>query len=384
MNAVYAEKSSSFDNQEGTLAMWAKLSPEEMRERMQWYLRNEWSVLEKKLHIVDASIPDAIGVVIIFGGGYRGHVDAHHFTDVMHAYKNAGFSVLRVDMPGFGRSQPQLPGWEGQIASFAQFVRIAKSLIFVVFMAERHRGKPIITFGYSLGTIVWKLFFVLYPVFQRFVAGNISVSSPFDVDHNADRRYAALMRLRRFLRPLFFAIARAFAKKDVDAYEPDPYSIRDPLHFKRPMKMWTAYQIVSAIDRVFAKPERIVIPELYVHGRNDKIARLHSVLHVLERTATPSDKKKLIVYDNVGHLLLQEHPEAIPDIVAWSVACAKAAPVRSAVSLQIGFMERSARSIIEFIIGLMRQLWYLVWEDIVKPELRQLRIRLRIWKKGSK
>lgn len=371
--------------------MAAKLTPAVMREHM----RREWRAQKRTLHIEYHDLPEdsALGTVILTHG-YRGQVDAPHFVALVDAYKNAGFHVIAVDLPGFGRSTPTMDFMHGQILSFSILVRVGKSLLYHALLSNEKSGKPIILVGYSLGALLWKRLLQIYPELQRYVAGRVAISEPLrvDNDHNVRRE---LVRLKLVLKPIFKTAAeicsliprtaaRAFAKIPVAEYEPDEFSENDPHHYKKPMNAWTAGQILLASERAFAASGRIVIPELYAHGSKDETAPLDAVKDAIVRSATPSEKKKLAVYDDIDHLLLQRNPAVIGDIIAWSVECARNAPPRNPVHPHIGLIEKSIRGLVEIIIDALRSLARLVWSDVIVEFWRKIRATIYVRMRGKR
>ena len=354
------------------------LTPQQMKE----YIKNEWRLHRKTLYrrFIDQPADRAIGSVIIIHG-YRGHIRAPHFKDLANSFDDAGFNVVSCDLPGFGKSAPFAPGMEGQVLWFGGLVRITKLLLYHVLISREKSEKPVFLIGYSLGALVIVRMIQIYMGLQRHIHGVILISVPMRVDHNARKE---ILRLKVILKPLFGLIARFRPKMPVASYEPDEFSMDDMSHFKGDMNAWTAFQILKASENARARPKRIHVAALFVHGKEDTVAPLADMEWTYGQIATPAADKEKKVYEAIDHLVLQKHRTAITDIVNWAVMRTKIGSTQASIYPHVGLIEIGIRGLWDFLISAGRQFWFLVWSEVISEWLRRAKATCRIWFRGTK
>lgn len=254
-----------------------------------------------------------VGNVLIIHG-YRENVGSAHYRDLTDYFVERKFNVVAYDLPRFGRSPAERPELEGQIVSFAELVRSAKSMLFAILDSEQKSRVPTSIVANSIGGLVVCRLLQIYPYLQQHIASIVIIAGPFRVEHNARKE---LLKWKKIVKPFFKLLVRIRPHFAVDHYEPDEFSKDDPHHYKGAMDAWTANQILIASEKTNAHLKKIRIPVLFVHGKDDKVAPLDAMERAFGAVGTARDDKDKRVYPNIDHHLLQRHRHAMEDIVKW-------------------------------------------------------------------
>jgi alpha-beta hydrolase superfamily lysophospholipase len=341
----------------------AKLTPEFIRR----YLKQEAKGVRKGLYrrFIDQPEGCDTGNALICHG-YRGNIRAPHFKELANQFDDAGFNVASFDLPRYGKSRIERPELHGQIVSFAELVRAMKSMLFAILDSSQKSKVPTVLVGYSIGTLVILRMLQIYPYLQNYICAIVLVAAPLRVDQNARKE---LLKWKKVVKPLFKLLVRIRPHFAVAHYEPDEYSKDDPHHFKGAMNAWTANQILVASEKARVHIKKIRVPVLFIHGEDDQTSPLDAMEWAYGQIGTPRDDKEKIVYDGLGHLVLQKHRRAIEDIIRWSKIRVKLAPPPPKIHDDPGPEDR-IQELFEILIDLIRRLMGWAWKvlgDFLSP-----------------
>lgn len=289
---------------------------------------------------------------ILFQHGFRGHGEPYiPYAEYLSVEKNA--NVVLIDLPAHGKS----PGGKCRIGHIKHMEACVNHGAVVTCAKNK---SPLILMGFSVGGLV-ELHYLLLSAprhIRNRVAGIIGIGVPLDVSNN-------VKRWRLWLAPI---IAHLFPQREIPelrmnieelSHDPEKREkvMADPLVYKGPLNMWTAYIIhqmtkavryqlwahfhkkasttfLQRLKNFFYRRKNaypVDIPMLFLRGADDPIAELapyetyeipvvsfpgfrHEILTGegtevvikyidawIEQTAIPRWKRKLAVRNHAHH-----------------------------------------------------------------------------------
>lgn len=258
--------------------------------------------LPTRAWLPDDDAPRA-GVVLVHGlGEHVGRYEALATRMV-----RAGYAVHGYDQRGHGYAQgsrAQVRRFEDLIGDLAQFVATVRAW---------HPEVPLVLFGHSMGGVV-----AVRALQTDAVRADLLVlSSPAlrDGTELPGWARAAVARLAEPF-PNLPTVRIDVAALSRDAAEVDAYR-QDPAVFHGPVKARLGTQMAKHGALAIAEAERVRVPVLIVHGKNDRLARpgasgeLHRALHGRDAT--------LELYDEGPHELFHDplRDQVTEDVLAW-------------------------------------------------------------------
>jgi acylglycerol lipase len=248
-------------------------------------------------------------------GTVRGVVVVHHgladhsarYAGFAERLVRAGYSVWAHDMRGHARSA----GPRVSIGRIDELTGDLDKLVALV-RAQEH-GLPLFLFGHSLGGLTT----VLYAIEHQPNVAGVILSAPgiaFDIPAFGAGaiRFASAIAPNA---PLLKTPHEEFSTSSEVIAEMG----RDPLIESQEGPARTARSATDGVRRIWAHPERLVVPVLAVHGTNDKVVAPIASRDLVARAGTPD--RTLRLYDDLQHDLLHEPDggadRVAQDIVAW-------------------------------------------------------------------
>jgi alpha-beta hydrolase superfamily lysophospholipase len=219
-----------------------------------------------------------------------------------------GYTFCMHDLRGHGRS---IKGEDrGFVEKFELFVKDVESFIDLV--SRRFSAGSVHLFGHSMGGLIAvyyagavgkgirslitsgaAVYIPQPPLIQRFVVGLLSIVSP-------------RKRIQLPINPKELSTDEAVAK----AYAEDPLVVKDPT-------VRLVYELYKASKTVWRYVDRIQVPALILHGREDRIVPVEASER-LYRTISSKDKK-LVIYDGMKHEILNERNKEVVyrEVLDW-------------------------------------------------------------------
>jgi acylglycerol lipase len=257
------------------------------------------------------------GVVVIHHG-LADHSD--RYAGFAERLVHAGYAVWALDMRGHGRSA----GVRVQIDRIDDLLDDLDA--FVALVRQREPGRPLVLYGHSLGGLTAALYAIER---QPSIAGVVLAAPGIAADGPAIQ--IAGIGLVAALAPN----AKIFALPHAD-FSSDPKVVaemdHDPLiaQIDGPARM--ARAAVDGIARVWAHPEKLVVPLLIVHGKDDKVTAPSGSRDLVAHAGTAD--RTLDLYDGLHHDVLHDPggDRVAADIVAWLDKHTGGAPTGAAPS----------------------------------------------------
>ncbi len=269
----------------------------------------------------------AIGNVVVLHG-YRDRL--WDLAILIKALSDAGFNVLAYDLPNHGTSIED-EAQRGKIVSFKDYVTTAKIMVWRMLLSRTRGQLPTYIVGYSLGALIATSLMELDPLIQRKIKGLVPVSLPLEFQYT----------VRPYLRPLKWPIERIifpladrflsdvpvdrliFTKQSRSLNLPQINKEiaealgdeTDPFYYSGPIVVHMARVFHDAAVGALRGISKITLPVLFVHGRNDAVASLHGVQKAYLRIG--SAERDHVLFENVGHDIFKEKPQACLHIVDW-------------------------------------------------------------------
>ena len=250
-------------------------------------------------------------VVVMLHGIFE---NGGHYDHVAEALNERGHAVHALDLRGHGRS-------EGQRILVYHFERLLDDVEdFLECVRERHPGKKIFLFGHSLGALVA----IWLTISRSPDIDGLMLSAP--TLSIGGKAYPLL----RSLVPWSNLLIPPLQKMNIPC----------PL-IERKFPLRTGAEIVRAAVKVSKRMEKISLPVLIMHGKNDTVT-LPQGSRMLYRRSSSTDKT-LKLYDHMRHAILKEsdREKVIGDMLDWvdSRASSNELPEDSYVERQEGYKE---------------------------------------------
>lgn len=209
--------------------------------------KNEWPIHNPK-------------ALILLVHGLGEHSGRYEYQQLAADFNTAGYSVTSFDHRGGGRS-------EGLVAHIDRFTQLTEDLAMVA-KAEKPDEIPFILLSHSLGGLIAARYLIDH------------IDHPFDMAIfsapavKADDSMAPLLRKIAPIVSKFFPKLPA-AKLAQNMISKDP-KVReryqaDPLIYKGKVRARKGYETLKSMEYVVDKFQKINIPILIMHGREDKI-----------------------------------------------------------------------------------------------------------------
>ncbi|MBM7114531.1 lysophospholipase [Archangium primigenium] len=200
--------------------------------------------------------PQAV-VVLIHGIGEH----SGRFRRLVQALVSRGHAVYALDLRGHGRS----PGQRGHLMAWTEYREDVRA--FVSAVAAREPGRPLFTYGHSMGGLIVLDYVLHHPEGLR---GTVISAAPFESVGVATPLLVTLARILSRLWPRFSLQVplEAAALSREPAHVAD--YLADPLVHRECSARW-AVESLEANVWVKAHAADLRLPLLLVHGEEDRI-----------------------------------------------------------------------------------------------------------------
>ncbi|VFQ75418.1 unnamed protein product [Cuscuta campestris] len=229
---------------------------------------------------------------------------------------SSGYGVLAMDYPGFGLSE----GLHGYVPSFDKLVDDVIEHYSKVKENVNWRTLPSFLFGQSMGGAVALKVHLKQPGAW---SGAVLVAPMCKIaDDMVPPRLLTciLIWVSKFLPKQKLVPQTDLAKlafRDAKKREQAAYNV---IAYKHKPRLGTAVQLLKTSQEIENLLEKVSLPLLILHGKNDKVTD-PSVSQALYEKASSQDKK-LNLYEDAWHSLLEGEPDemihrVITDILSW-------------------------------------------------------------------
>ncbi|CAI9110681.1 OLC1v1010748C1 [Oldenlandia corymbosa var. corymbosa] len=265
-----------------------------------------------KSWLPEANQPKA---VICFCHGY-GDTCTFFFEGIARKFASAGYGVFAMDYPGFGLSE----GLHGYIPSFDGLVDIVIEHYSKIKESPEFRSLPSFLFGQSMGGAValkvhlkqpnsWTGAILVAPMCK--IADDIT---PPWLVKQVLIGIAKLLPKQKLVPQKDLADLACREKKKRYAMD---YNV---ISYKHKPRLRTALELLHTTQEIEKQLDKISLPLLILHGKADMLTD-PSVSQALYEKARSTDKK-LILYDDAYHSLLEGEPDEMilrvfNDIFSW-------------------------------------------------------------------
>jgi len=241
--------------------------------------------------------------VLVIHHGLADHSD--RYAPFAEKLAKAGYAVWAFDMRGHGRSA-------GPRVVIDRIDDMLDDLdAFVALVREREPNRPIVIWGHSLGGLAVALDAIER---QPAVAG-IVLAAP-GIAFDAPALQAAAVR---FVAPIAPNAKLLDTPHDKFSKLPDVVAEmdRDPLIHQPPGPARTARAAIDGVARVWAHPERLVVPLLVVHGTADQVTAPSGSRDLVARAG--GGDRTLRLYDGLYHDVFHNPggDRVADDVKAW-------------------------------------------------------------------
>lgn len=253
--------------------------------------------------------------VICYCHGY-GDTSTFFFEGIARKFASSGYGVLAMDLPGFGISE----GLHGYIPSFNGLVDDVIEHYSKIKENPDLRDLPRFLLGQSMGGAVALKVHLKQPEFWN---GAILVAPMCKIADDVVPPWA--------VKKLLLGVARVLPKlKLVPQKDLADMAFRDPkkkpltsynvISYKDRPRLGTAMELLNTTQDIENQLQNVSLPLLILHGKAD-IVTDPSVSKALYEKARSSDKK-LNLYDDASHALLEGEPDDVilrvfNDIITW-------------------------------------------------------------------
>ncbi len=242
--------------------------------------------------------------VVVIVHGLKDHAD--RYAELAERLVAKGFAVYAMDLRGHGDSE----GDRVWVNCFDEYVADVHRYLDLV--ERREPNRPIYLFGHSMGGAI----VTLVALGQRRLAGLV-LSAP--ALQPTDDVSPALIGATKAIGSLFPGLA-VFDLPDAK-FSRDPKAVAalaaDPLVYHGSAPAKTAASLLTAMERIGDRMERMFVPLLVLHGSADQLTNPHGSQE-LARRARSSDKS-LKLYPGLAHDLWHEpeKEQVIADLLGW-------------------------------------------------------------------
>jgi len=256
------------------------------------------------LYLLTNKVRSPKGVFIIVHGLAEYCERYNYLVEILN---QNNISVYRYDMRGHGKSGGK-KGWVDNYNSYIkdldQIVKIAK---------EENKDIPVFIMGHSMGGFITAAYGIQN---KNKVEGIILSAAALEKPENAKGINSLLIKTFNKIYPTYemkndLGKLVSRDKKVVDKY------IRDPLVLKKiSIKLYYEF-LIKGIEWLQKNIDKFEYNCLIIHGKEDKIVNYKSSVRFENKIK--SNDKKIILYDNLYHEILNEKEKdnVIKDILVW-------------------------------------------------------------------
>lgn len=243
--------------------------------------------------------------VIIGVHGYAEH--SGRYNHVGEKLASNGFAFYMHDLRGHGNSG----GERGYVRSFSEFIDDLH--LFMDRILEEVEEEKVFLFGHSMGGLIATIYAIEHPErLKGLILSGPALMSGIKVSPIS----FVLLKIIAAIRPKY----RPKIKIDASLLTNDPEVNKayeeDPLVFKRgTIRLLT--EMLKAMDYAIANADKIRVPTIIFHGKEDKIVPLQASQVLFDKISI--EDKELVLMDNTKHEVLNDlkKEEALNKIIQW-------------------------------------------------------------------
>ncbi|MDL2292700.1 alpha/beta hydrolase [Acholeplasma sp. OttesenSCG-928-E16] len=222
------------------------------------------------------------------------------YDHVVEALNKAQYDCLRYDHRGHGKSS----GKRGKLKSFHNLVDDLHELV----KLEKARSKKVFLLGHSMGGSVVNIYDAKYHDVDGIISSAAATNTP---------EQAKILRKIGFWWLRWVSVKNELGDKlsrdpnVVIEYESDPYNLR-----KYYLSL-AGEVFVSGYRYLKKNYSNMIVPILYLHGKEDKIVDASFSTHM--HLVVPAKDKEIILYEGAKHEIFNEinKEEVIADCINW-------------------------------------------------------------------
>jgi alpha-beta hydrolase superfamily lysophospholipase len=258
---------------------------------------------DKTTLFVKRAILPLMKAIVVIVHGVCEHNERYDY--ITSALNNAGFSVVRFDLRGHGKSG----GERGYAASYHEFSDDLNEIISVT--GKDFPDIPVFVLGHSMGAFISALYEILYPDRTK---GQILSGIPAIVLPLSDIKLLKKLPYNKF--PKMNAVNKLAKLVSKDPQVVQNY-IEDPLNLKKSTIKMSAEMFLKGPEYLAGHINNSKTPCLVLHGQEDKIVTEKSSEWFYENISSLDKTRK--VYPGLYHEIFNE-PErdyVIDDVIKW-------------------------------------------------------------------
>lgn len=253
--------------------------------------------------------------VVYFCHGY-GDTCTFLVEGIARKLASFGYGVVAMDYPGFGLSE----GLHGYIPSFDKLVDDVIEHYRKAKEKPEFRNLPSFLFGESMGGAIALKVHQKQPNAWN---GAVLVAPMCKIADNVVPSWLVtqiLIGVAKFLPTQKLVPTQDLGELAVREAKKREHTAYNVISYKHKPRLQTALELLNATKEIERLLEKVSLPLLILHGKNDMVTD-PSVSKALYERASSSDKK-LFLYEDAYHALLEGEPDEMilrvfGDIISW-------------------------------------------------------------------
>lgn len=302
-------------------------SPTEQNVRSPPYLHSEYrlpfpfnGVKNSSIYYQVWSLPTAkiqrnVDILVVHGlNDYGGR-----FTQVCVPILEAGFRIIALDLPGFGRSSEL----HAYVTDWRDFIKATKLVVDHVKErnVEENRQRNLILYGGSLGGLIVIEYSIQYP--NTFDALTIQAPLIHVASQSRPSKFFEIIAKALVSSPLgrlpLVAAQRGKSSSDPAVLEG---FFSDPQTYHGNLRIATGLALLDAIEWIKTKLGEVRKPFLIQHGLSDRVTLSDGTRDLFAQAQTPEDQKTLLLYEQCEHDMWRDPfagERVMNDFINWLI-----------------------------------------------------------------
>jgi len=251
------------------------------------------------------------GVCVLLHG-LNGHSSHGSNLSTAHHLLNSGFSVVALDLEGHGRSG----GTKGFVPNIEKHF-VGDVIALLVRTRQKFPTQPVFLMGSSMGGLTATLTALAVQESGLDLLSGVILQCPLlHLSHPPPPVVSLLITLLARVMPRLPLLPHRAGKGTTASLEKQVRAamLADPLTYSGRLRAGTAVALNRAAKHASAHLGELRIPFLVQHGDLDPLVALSGSVALAEKAA--AGDKKLFVYHNAGHNLLNESSATLQQVRA--------------------------------------------------------------------
>ena len=254
------------------------------------------------LYVKRAMLPEMKAVIVIVHGVCE-HSERYDY--LTSALNNAGYSVVRFDLRGHGKSG----GERGYAESYREFSDDLNEIISAV--KEDLPDIPVYILGHSMGAFISALYEIMYPdcIKGQILSGIPAIELPL-----SDIKLLKNLPYNKFPKINAANKLAKLVSRDIKVVE---NYLNDPLNLKKSTIKMSAEMFLKGPEFMSSHINEYKAPCLILHGQDDKIVTEKSSEWFFGNISSTDKTRKL--YPELYHEIFNEPQKdaVISDLISW-------------------------------------------------------------------